>query len=230
MTGPRLTVDRRVTLQWLAGAMAAAALPGCATSGAAGAAATEPSGPWPDLDPQPLVAPGYGTDPDLMAGAVPWPKTLTAGQLETAAALCDTILPAEGDHPAPSAIGIHHFIDEWVSAPYPEQRGDRLLLLNGFAWVEREAQRRRGRAYPALSEPERAAILRDASAAHAQGADFLRRMKFLTTGAYYTSEEGIAELGYVGNVAIQGDYPGPSAEALAHLEGVLASLDLKKRV
>ena len=54
-------------------------------------------------------------------------------------------------------------------------------------------------------------------------------MKFLTTGAYYTSEQGIEELGYVGNVAIQGDYPGPTKEALAHLEQVLADLKLSKK-
>lgn len=229
MSGDRFTVDRRVTLQWLFGAMAASALPGCAASGALGAAATEPPGPWPGLGLAPLDAAGYGTDPDLMQGAVPWPKTLSAAQLETAAALCDTILPAEGDHPAPSAIGIQQFIDEWVSAPYPEQRRDRILLHNGFAWVEREAMARHARPYPQLAEAERAAILRDAAAAHALGADFLRRMKFLTTGAYYTSEPGIAEIGYVGNVAIMGDYPGPTPEALSHLEQVLASLELTSK-
>ena len=35
-------------------------------------------------------------------------------------------------------------------------------------------------------------------------------MKFLTTGAYYTSEPGVAELGYVGNEPLEGDYPGPT--------------------
>jgi hypothetical protein len=154
---------------------------------------------------------------------------LTAQQLETAAALCDTILPAEGNYPAPSAIGIHQFVDEWVSAPYPEQRGDRILLLNGFAWLDREAETRHGKSYARLAEADRAAILRALAAAHAKGADFLRRMKFLTTGAYYTSEQGIEELGYVGNVAIQGDYPGPTKEALAHLEQVLADLKLSRK-
>jgi hypothetical protein len=223
------TVDRRITLQWLFGAMAASALPGCATSGALGAAATEPPGPWPDLPVVALDAPGYGTDPNLIEGVVPWPRTLNAQQLETAAALCDTILPAEGQYPAPSAIGIHQFVDEWVSAPYPEQRGDRILLLNGFAWLDREAETRHGKSYARLAEADRGAILRDLAAAHAKGADFLRRMKFLTTGAYYTSEQGIEELGYVGNVAIQGDYPGPTKEALAHLEQVLADLKLSKK-
>ena len=229
MSAEPFFVDRRVTLQWLFGAMAAGSLPGCATSGAMGAVATEPPGPWPDLAVDPVRAAGYGTDPDLIEGLVPWPRTLTPAQLETAAALCDTILPAEGAWPAPSAIGIQHFVDEWVSAPYPEQAADRMLVLNGLAWVEQEAASRHGRTYAALGGADRAAILRAASAAHAKGADFLRRMKFLTTGAYYTSEPGIEELGYVGNVALEGDYPGPTPEALAHLDRVLADLNLSRK-
>jgi hypothetical protein len=231
VSGGPVIVDRRVTLQWLAGAMAAATLPGCTTVREASAVPTPDAGasPWPQLEIAPVDAAGYGTDPNLMQGAVPWPKTLTPAQLETVAALCDTILPAEGSWPAPSAVGIQHFVDEWVSAPYPEQEGDRRLLLNGFAWVEAEAQRLHGRNYPSLGEADRTAILAAAPQADAKGRDFLSRMKFLTAGAYYTSEHGIAELGYIGNEAISGDYPGPTAEALAHLDGVLAKLNLSRK-
>jgi hypothetical protein len=217
-------IDRRVTLQWLAGAMAAAGMP---LNGAYAAAPASPA-EWPKDVPAPVKGPGYGTDPALLEGVVPWPKTLTAAQLETAAALCDTILPPEGEWPAPSAVGIHQFIDEWVSAPYPEQVGDRAVLLNGFAWIEKEARSRHGRAYSKLDGAARSAILKDAAAADPKGAAFLSRMKFLTTGAYYTSEVGIKELGYVGNVPIEGDYPGPTKEALAHLDKVLSSLKLKR--
>ena len=221
--GP-VTIDRRVTLQWLAGAMAAAGMP---LNGAYAAAPAAQPG-WPEDVPAPVKGPGYGTDPALLDGVVPWPKTLSASQLETAAALADTILPPEGQWPAPSTVGVHHFIDEWVSAPYPEQMGDRAVLLNGFAWIEKEAQTRHGRAYSRLPEAARAAILKDAAGADPKGAAFLGRMKFLTTGAYYTSEIGVKELGYVGNEPIEGDYPGPTKEALAHLDQVLSSLNLKR--
>lgn len=222
MSDQPFTVDRRVTLKWLFGAMAASGIP------LQGAYAAAPA-PWPEGAPPPVPGPGYGTDPALLEGKVPWPKTLTAPQLRTAAALCDTILPAEGSYPAPSAIGIHQFIDEWVSAPYPEQTGDRTLLLAGFAWVEAEASARHGKDYSTLDEDARAQILRDAAAASRKGASFLQRMKFLTTGAYYTSEQGVDQLGYVGNVALEGDYPGPTPEAFAHLDQVLAGLKLPAR-
>ena len=216
-----IEIDRRVTLQWLAGAMAATSLP------LTGAYAAQPRA-WPEGTPPPAAGPGYGTDPALLEGLVPWPKTFAKEQLRTAAAIADTILPPEGAHPAPSAVGVHDFIDEWVSAPYPEQAGDRALILPGLAWIEAEARARHGKAYPDLAETDRAAILADAPKADARGKAFLDKMKFLTAGAYYTSEAGVAELGYVGNVPIEGDYPGPTPEAYAHLDRLLASLNLKR--
>jgi hypothetical protein len=217
-------IDRRVTLQWMLAAMAAGAAP---MQGAYAAPAT--SGPWPSTTPDPVKGPGYGTDPNLLEPVVPWPKTLSAPQLQTAAALCDTILPAEGKYPAPSAIGIHQFVDEWVSAPYPQQAQDRAIILSGFAWAEAEAKARYGKSYAALDEAGRATILADAAKSGPQGKAFLDRMKFLTAGAYYTSEQGIEELGYIGNTPMDGDYPGPTPEALAHLDGVLAKLNLKRK-
>jgi hypothetical protein len=218
-----ITIDRRVTLKWLAGAVAAGSLP----LRGAYAAAQAQSG-WPEGTPAPVTSAGYGTDPTMLEPVVPWPRTLSAPQLRNVAALCDTILPAEGAHPAPSAIGIHDFVDEWVSAPYADQQKDRAIVLAGLAWVEDTAQARHGKAYAALDEAARAAILRDAARADPRGAAFLDRMKFLTTGAYYTSAPGAEELGYVGNEPLEGDYPGPTPEALAHLDQILAGLNLTR--
>ena len=220
-----VSVDRRVTLKWLLGAVAASGVP---LNGAYAAAPAAPT--WPEPNPAAITAPGYGTDPKLLEPVVPWPRTLSPAELRTVAALCDTILPAEGAWPAPSAIGIQDFIDEWVSAPYPEQSSDRPLLLAGLAWLEAAALARHARSYAALDPPARATILRDAAEADPRGRRFLDRMKFLTTGAYYTSEAGVEELGYIGNVALEGDYPGPTEEALAHLDRVLAGLKLGRKL
>lgn len=223
MSSDPLNLDRRVTLKWMLAAMTAASAP------AQGAyAAHAPASPWPSNSPTPVTGPGYGTDPNLLEPVVPWPKTLSAAELATAAAVCDTILPAEGQWPAPSAVGIHQFVDEWVSAPYPQHQIDRATILNGFAWIDAQAQARHGAPYATLDEAKRSLILADAARADGRGPEFVDKMKFLTTGAYYTSEKGIEELGYVGNVPItDGDYPGPTPEAMAHLQSVLASLNLK---
>ena len=54
--------------------------------------------------------------------------------LVAATELADLILPAEGDYPAPSKLGTPAFINEWISAPYPDQHRDRVLIVNGLAW------------------------------------------------------------------------------------------------
>ena len=41
-------------------------------------------------------------------------------------------------------------------------------------------------------------------------AEFFGRMRSLTLGAYYTTSEGWAEIGYMGNTPGTGDYAGPT--------------------
>jgi len=55
---------------------------------------------------------------------------------------------------------------------------------------------------------------------------FFRLLRHLVCGAYYSSPAGLKALGYVGNVPLVGDYPGPSAAALDHLQKQLAMLGL----
>ncbi|TFI56329.1 gluconate 2-dehydrogenase subunit 3 family protein [Sphingomonas parva] len=240
--GKGIRVDRRVTLSWLAGAMAAAAAPlrgayaappaGPAATAQPGTATTPPDAPpaWPNAEVKAINASGYGTDPKMLEPTVPWPRTLGKEELRTVAAICDTILPAEGQWPAPSAIGIQDFVDEWISAPYPDQQADRVLVLSGLAWLEAaQKPRQAGTSFADLDEKKRAALLHAAAAADPKGRAFVDKMKFLTTGAYYTSEPGIGELGYIGNEPLEGDYPGPTKEALAHLDGVLRGMGLRRK-
>ena len=139
-------IDRRTALKWVLTAAASTALierglpSALAATPATGAAIT------------PVSANGYCTDPDLVRDYKPgdvWPLTLTDEQRRTAAALCELILPAEGNSPGAAAAGVHDFIDEWISAPYPTQRADRIAILAGFAWLETEAQRRFNRRFAA---------------------------------------------------------------------------------
>ncbi len=116
------------------------------------------------------------------------------------------------------------------------RRADRQLIFDGLSWANREARRRFGRGVAQLSGSELPAFydpLNEASNAPAKAAPGMRdpgrffgTLKALVTGGYYTSEVGVNALGYVGNVAVKGPWPGPTPEALAHLEGVLADLGL----
>ena len=52
------------------------------------------------------------------------------------AALCDVVIPADDRSPSASAVGVTDFIDEFVSAPYPDNVRDGKKILEGLAWLD----------------------------------------------------------------------------------------------
>lgn len=168
---------------------------------------------------------GYGPDPDLLKAYHKgefWPLTMTEDQRRLAAALSDLIIPADERSPAASAVGVVDFIDEWISAPYPQQRADRELVLNGFTWLDGEARRRFGRLFAELVEGERRDIcdaICDVSrspAALREAAVFFARYRDLTAGGFYSSAAGRKDVQYIGNVPLK-QFDGPPLELLKKL-------------
>jgi hypothetical protein len=157
---------------------------------------------------------------------------MTEAQLNATAALGDLILPADDLSPAASAIGVHEFIDEWVSAPYPDQRIDRVLILEGLEWLERQCRERFDTSFANAAPASQSELIE--IIAHPENVDvelarqalFFGRFRYLAVGAYYTTQPGIDDIGYIGNQPIAGDYPGPGEEAMNHLSMVLQQLGL----
>ena len=208
-------IDRRTALAWVGVVGAAAAV------GAGVVVYGRKFGGQPAVE-----AKGYGTDPDLVKPApAPWPRIMTRAQLDTAAAVCDHILPAAAAAPSARALGVPDFLNEWVSAPYPDQRKDRPLILSGLDRLASRSQRLHGKAIAALSAAERTALIGPMAAAKGADLAFFRRVRRLVIGAYYTTPAGFKDIGYIGNVARARD-PGPSAAVLAHLEREFAKLGL----
>ena len=201
---PRM--DRRTALKWMLTAAASTAL--APHLGRAQAAAP--------------AAKGYGTDPDLVRHYNPgelWPLTFTDGQRRTAAALCDVIIPADDRSPAASAVGVVDFIDEWISAPYPDQQRDRPVILAGLAWIDTESDKRFGRPFTGLNEAERHAICDDicyvpkAKPEFKEAARFFASYRNLTGGGFYSTPQGRQDVRYVGNVPLA-TFDGPPPEVL----------------
>ena len=61
-----------------------------------------------------------------------------------------------------------------------------------------------------------------------QPAAVFNRLRSLVLAAYFCSEAGSREIGYQGNIAISGDYPGPTEKAKAHHDGILDELGLSE--
>ncbi len=230
----QVRVDRRTTIKWLAATMVAANA-GCGSNarfvGEEIPPATGAGGTLLGIAGTPGNV-GYGTDPDLLSPVVPWPRTMTSAQLETTAALCDLMLPEDDRSPAASTLGVPDFIDEWISAPYEQQQHDRETILAGLEWLEQQSRSRYGLAFASAANNQATELLdsiatSDTAAAVRDGiVEFFERFRFLSVGAFYTTEAGIEDIGYIGNVPISGDYPGPSVEAMTHLAGVLEQLNL----
>jgi Gluconate 2-dehydrogenase subunit 3 len=168
---------------------------------------------------------GYGTDPNLLKVYRPgdvWPLTLTAAQRRLAGVLADLIIPADEHSPSASAVGVVDFIDEWVSAPYPENQGDRPIVLKGFTWLDAEAGRRFGRNFADLDAAghrsicDRVCDAARAAAAEREAAQFFALFRDLTAGAFYTSPVGRKDLQYIGNVP-RAHFDGPPEELLKRL-------------
>jgi len=229
-------LSRRESLKLLAALAASAMLPALPAGASRADAATGvvDAGHWPELELQPVTAKGYGKDPDLMTPPeAPWPLTLTPAQLSLLALLSDIIVPAEGQSPSASAVQVPTVIDEWVSAPYPDQQRDRLTVLSALAWLDDEAALRFSQPFTTLGAAQRLAIIDDVAYDNAQTprqfqrmAKAFARLRNMVLAAYFCTPEGMEDIGYMGNVAIAGDYPGPTPEAYRHLETVLAGLGL----
>ena len=223
------TISRRETLAWLSAALAGP----WAVSLSEPAFAQADAGLWKDIDVTPITVTGYGSDPSLLKPEVPWPLTLTENQRATLRIAADLMLPADDRSPSGSALNLDAFIDEWVSAPYPDQQRDRRLVLSGLAWLDAESNMRFGRGFAAANDSERRAIF-DSIAFRAKvqpgygrPAIFFARLRGLMLGGFFSRPEGMKDIGYIGNTPMTGAYAGPSDEARAHLKAALEKLDIK---
>ena len=207
---PRL--DRRTAIKWMLTASAAVAItdrPLFAGPPAAAAPATK----------------GYGRDANLNQEYAPgafWPLTMTPAQRRAAAALCAVIIPAEGSVPSAADLGVHDFIDEWISSPYPDQQGDRTIVLSGLDWIDAEAGRRFGKVFAELETAPSSALCddlchaADAKPAYAEGAKFFAKFRDLTASGFFTTPVGMKDIGYVGNTPLA-EFKGPPREVLEKL-------------
>jgi len=208
MNEPR-RMDRREAIRWMLAASATVSLLNARSFGAGAVAAK-----------------GYGLDPKLMESYQPgdlWPLTFTPDQRRTAAVLCDAIIPADDKSPSASSVGVPDFIDEWISAPYPDQQADRPVILDGLAWLDAESARRFHRPFAELDNSRQSAICDDichparARRKFKAAAEFFARFRNLTASGFYTTPQGWKDLQYVGNVPLA-RFDGPTPEVLAHLK------------
>jgi hypothetical protein len=227
---PSASMGRRAALKVLgtvaAGVPVAGAMLGAADAeaqarpGAAGT--TQPPAAAARTPPPPAGPRGTPSDPDLLRPRKDWPRKLSAGELTTLTALVDVIIPADERSPSASAVGVPAWINEYVSYPAEAQQRDLVRVRGGLAWLDAESRRRFGALFARLTGPQQAAIcddicfLPEAKPEFRAAARFFDLVRDLSAVGFYTTDAGMKDLGYVGNVALP-RFDGPPPEVLRHL-------------
>lgn len=165
---------------------------------------------------------GYGSDPNLINSKVTWDLIMTKEQLSIAHALCELIIPADEFSPSASDVGVPDFINEWVSAPYPQQQGHKNQILPFLDWLNETSKAAHGKVFYQCDQPQKIALCDQLAFPHKAKPEWRGQanqfglFRQLTGGAFYTTPEGMKDLKYMGNVP-QATFKGPPPEVLKHL-------------
>ncbi len=119
---------------------------------------------------------------------------LDAHQLKTIEALAEAIVPGS------TAARVAPFLDQLLAVESP---GNQRAFLGALGAFDMAAIARHGKAWNGIAATEQDALLREAStAAPASSAirGHFQNLKDWIAGAYYSSEPGMRELGWTGNV------------------------------
>ena len=121
------------------------------------------------------------------------PAFLDAHQLKTLESLAEAIVPGS------TAGRVAPFLDQLLAVESPENQRAFLGALGAF---DMAATAKHVKAWNALTAAEQDEILREASTADAKTAmrGHFQNLKDWIAGAYYTSEPGMRELGWTGNM------------------------------
>jgi hypothetical protein len=121
------------------------------------------------------------------------PEFLDAHQLKTLEVLAETIVPGS------TMARVAPFLDQLLAVESAENQRAFVGALGAF---DMAAIAKHGKAWTAIAAAEQDGILRDASTADAKIAirGHFQNLKDWIAGAYYSSEPGMRELGWTGNM------------------------------
>ena len=121
------------------------------------------------------------------------PEFLDAHQLKTLEALAETIVPGS------TTARVAPFLDQLVAV---ESAKNQAAFLGALGAFDMAAIAKHGKAWNAITAAEQDGILREASTADPKSAirGHFQNIKDWIAGAYYSSEQGMRELGWTGNM------------------------------
>lgn len=132
------------------------------------------------------------------------PSFFTDQEYETVRILVDMILPADERSGSATDAGVPEFMDFMMM----DKPGIQLPMRGGLAWLNSQCRKRFDKLFADCTEDERKAVLDDiawpeqADPSLSQGVAFFNRFRDLTASGFWSSQMGVADLQYMGNVFV----------------------------
>ena len=133
------------------------------------------------------------------------PKFFDEHEMATITVLGDIIMPKDAPSGAASDAKVPEFIEVIVKAMPAHQ----VPMRGGLRWLDLYATKKHGKSFVSLTHEQQIGIVdeiaypKKAKPEVAQGVSFFNKMRDLVTTGFYTSEIGVKDLGYMGNVPNQ---------------------------
>lgn len=132
------------------------------------------------------------------------PKFFTAAEFRTARILADMIIPRDERSGNASDAGVPEFMDFTMN----DRPNSQKWMRDGLAWLNAQSNTRFGKPFADATETQRQGILNDiawparAPATMADGVGFFNRFRDLTSSGFWSSQVGVKDLQYKGNVFV----------------------------
>ncbi|HEY4107843.1 gluconate 2-dehydrogenase subunit 3 family protein [Puia sp.] len=129
----------------------------------------------------------------------------TPDELATITILGDIIIPKDEVSGSASDAGVPAFV-EYIVKEKPEHQTP---MRGGLRWLDLQCLNRYGKAFKDCEHPQQMEMVdaiafpKKAKPEMAQGVSFFNLMRNLTATGFYTSEMGVKDVGYIGNVPNQ---------------------------
>jgi gluconate 2-dehydrogenase gamma chain len=153
--------------------------------------------------------PGYGrTEPEAARDAALMADTyFTAAEMKTITVLADIIIPKDEHSGSASEAKVPEFI-EFMAKDQPQFK---LPLRGGLRWLDHQCMKRYDNAFTDCKSEQQLELINEiaypdqAKPENSQGVAFFSLMRDLTANGFFTSQMGIKDLGYKGNVPFEWD-------------------------
>jgi len=157
------------------------------------------------------------------------PKFFTAAEYRTVGILADMIIPKDERSGSATDAGVPEFMD-FTMTDRPRSQD---WMRKGLAWIDAQSNSRFGKPFADTTPTQREAIVNDiawpakAPAGLDDGVGFFNRFRDLTATGFWSSEMGVKDLRYIGNV-FNPNWNGCPPEALRKLGVSYAKFDRSK--